>query len=366
MKALETILVGTVFSPRSDAAVKTAVTLAKTFESKIVLLHAVNEQAYALIAEHPGIPELERRLRERHLRADVEGVRDAEVVVRRGSAAEVICNTAGLENADLIVLGAGGPPGASEPRLSTTTARVIQRASTPILAVVTHTPEVPRHILCPVDTSDASRRALRNAHLLSQKFQAKLTVLHVLEPLSSLYAGIDMPDDSVELGFISPQKQRFDRFIAGLDFRDASWNIQTRRGRPHEQILAEVKKSGVDLLVMGTVGNAGVARFLLGSVTHKVTRQLPCSILTVKARDVLKQRIEADLKSVEECLRRGKGLLEDGFAADAIQEFDRCLAVSPTLVSAWDGKAQAYEQLGDGAGAALSRENAKRIRAFQE
>ena len=88
MKPLDTILVGTIFSSRSDAAVRTAITLAKTFQSKVVLLHAIHERVYSLIAEHPGIPELERRLREEHIQAGVEGVRDVEIVIKRGAEEE--------------------------------------------------------------------------------------------------------------------------------------------------------------------------------------------------------------------------------------------------------------------------------------
>jgi len=46
-------------------------------------------------------------------------------------------------------------------------------------------------ILCPIDFSATSRRALQYAVTVSQKFGAELTVLHVLEqvPLATAYAG---------------------------------------------------------------------------------------------------------------------------------------------------------------------------------
>jgi Flp pilus assembly protein TadD len=76
--------------------------------------------------------------------------------------------------------------------------------------------------------------------------------------------------------------------------------------------------------------------------------------------------MEADLKSIEQSMRRGQKLLEDGFAADALEEFDRCLVISPTHADAWYGKAQAYDQMGDNVSATRSRENAERLRAFRE
>jgi len=364
MKPLDTIVAGTVFGPRSDAAVRIATTLAEAFRSKTVLVHAVHEQAYSVIAEHPGIPELERRLRERHAQSGNVNAADVEVVVVRGSAARAIVETAATRFADLIVVGAGTPTDSGESRIGSTTSRVVRNSPVPVWIVAPNAAAKPSKILCPVDTSEASRRALKNAHFLSQVFEADLTVLHVLEPLSTLYAGIDMPDDAVEMGFLSPQKQRFEEFLGDLGFRDESWSVTTLRGKPHEQIIAHARESSTDLIVMGTVGRAGVARLLLGSVTEKVTRQLPCSILTVKAKELVSLRVESDLESIDKCLLGGRQLLEAGEAAKALREFDRCLSISPTLVVAWNGKAQAYEHLGENARAAQSRENAERIAAW--
>jgi hypothetical protein len=171
-----------------------------------------------------------------------------------------------------------------------------------------------------------------------------------------------MLGDGAERGFVAPQKLKFEKFISSLDFRDRRWITKIRKGRPHEQILAEVAASSIDLLVMGTIGKSTVARFLIGSVTEKVIRQLPCSLLTMKARDLVRLRFDADLETLDESMCRGAELLEDGFANEAIREFDRCLVLSPTLAGAWDGKAKAYEQLGDTSGAEQARENARRIR----
>jgi Flp pilus assembly protein TadD len=82
----------------------------------------------------------------------------------------------------------------------------------------------------------------------------------------------------------------------------------------------------------------------------------------MKAQDMVRLRFDADLETLDECMCRGIELLDDGFAKEAIREFDRCLTVSPTLVGAWDGKARAYEQLGDASGAVQAKENARRIR----
>jgi nucleotide-binding universal stress UspA family protein len=342
--------------------VRTAQALAQAYQSKLLLLHVIPERVYPLMIEDPGIPELEKRLRERHLRSRAGGGGEVDVVVDKGSAAAVICDAATSHSADLIVMGARSTTAAADSGLGATADRVVRKAPMPVWIARPGMPEAPREILCAVDSSDASKRALRNAHHLCRRFRANLTVLHVVEPLHTVYSGMVMLGDGVERGFVTPQKLKFEKFISGLDFRDSSWTTKVRHGKPHEQILAEVCEAGIDLLVMGTIGKSSIARFLIGSVTEKVTRKLSCSLLTMKAQDMIRLRFDADLDTVDGSMCRGKELLDDGFANEAMREFDRCLIVSPTLAAAWDGKAKAYEQLGDASGADQARENARRIR----
>jgi len=367
MQLLETILVPTVFGSGEDPGIETAKALAKAFGSRIVLLHVVHGDVYPVIAEHPGIPELERRLRARYLEQSASGGEDVEIIIERGAASTAICETAESCNANLIVMPACTPHANTEgrlettARLGTTTERVIRRAATPVWAVRAGAPTTPQNLLCPVDGSDASRRALKNAHHLSKVFEAKLTVLNVQEPFSVLHTGVVLTG-AAEMSSVYPHKKSFDEFLSSLDFRDEGWIRKSRSGRAHEQILAEIEQGDIDLVVMGTVGKTTVARFLIGSVTQKVTRSMPCSVLTMKAQEMIRLRMDADLRSLTEGLDRANDLLKSGFAFEAIREFDRCLVVSPTLATAWEGKALAYDQIGDSTGAAQARENAKRIR----
>jgi universal stress protein E len=113
---------------------------------------------------------------------------------------------------------------------------------------------------------------------------------------------------------------------------------------------------------MGTVGKTGVERILLGSVTHKVLQELPCSVLTMKEEDVVRLRLESAISAIEEHFMRGQQLLESGLLAEAVREFDQCLLSSPTYAAAWKGKALAYERLGEKDQAEAARAAAKRIR----
>ena len=53
-------------------------------------------------------------------------------------------------------------------------------------------------------------------------------------------------------------------------------------GHEAEEILKAAKRIRADLVVMGSKGLTGLRRFLLGSVSHKVVRYAPCSVLVVR------------------------------------------------------------------------------------
>lgn len=53
-------------------------------------------------------------------------------------------------------------------------------------------------------------------------------------------------------------------------------------GHEAEEVLKAAKRTRADLVVMGSRGLTGLRRFLLGSVSNKVTRHAPCSVLVVR------------------------------------------------------------------------------------
>jgi nucleotide-binding universal stress UspA family protein len=58
-----------------------------------------------------------------------------------------------------------------------------------------------------------------------------------------------------------------------------------RTGTPHQEIVDLATEEGADLVVMGTHGRSGLNRVLIGSVTERVIRFVPCPVLTVRKPD---------------------------------------------------------------------------------
>jgi nucleotide-binding universal stress UspA family protein len=53
-------------------------------------------------------------------------------------------------------------------------------------------------------------------------------------------------------------------------------------GRVADQVCDYARQYGVDMIVMGSHGRAGLKRALLGSVSHAVANQAPCAVTIVR------------------------------------------------------------------------------------
>jgi nucleotide-binding universal stress UspA family protein len=134
-----------------------------------------------------------------------------------------------------------------------------------------------RHVLCPVDFSDASSRALDHAAAIARWYNARLTLLTVFT-ISSV---MDVPArtlDDAERARLTRALQRLSARVPGtvtttIEVAEAS--------EAHEAILARAKEMHADLLVMGTHGRSGFRRLAMGSVTERVLRDPPCPVLVV-------------------------------------------------------------------------------------
>jgi nucleotide-binding universal stress UspA family protein len=139
-------------------------------------------------------------------------------------------------------------------------------------------------ILIPVDFSDCSTAAVTMGRALTDICGAELTALHV-HPY-------DPPvGDAIAFGTLSPpldEKTRavlIDRLGALVtpgDIDGRRIELVVREGSAAEEIL-EYAGHGTDLIVMGTHGRRrALDRLFVGSVTGRVSRKAPCSVLTIR------------------------------------------------------------------------------------
>ena len=136
-------------------------------------------------------------------------------------------------------------------------------------------------ILVPVDFSEPSNHALRVAVDLAKQYGGALRMLHVFD-VPPAYAGMDMTPMDLMTPMFDAARRQLDAAVDGVRAEVPDASAVLGQGSPWREILAEVEKSGADLVVMGTHGRRGLDRALLGSVTEKVVRLSPVPVLTVR------------------------------------------------------------------------------------
>ncbi len=134
-------------------------------------------------------------------------------------------------------------------------------------------------ILVPTDFSPPSEAALAYGRKLAHQYASALHLLHIAEN-PFLRAAVSDRRALEE----AAARWLQDR-LTDADRRRGSVTIVERSDEPATEILRYAKSAGIDLIVMGTHGRAGLARVVLGSVAEAVVRAAPCPVLTVHSAE---------------------------------------------------------------------------------
>jgi nucleotide-binding universal stress UspA family protein len=138
------------------------------------------------------------------------------------------------------------------------------------------------NVLIAVDGSECSEAAVREVIQIRPK-DAQIRVLHVIEPLPAMegwaYAVNWEP-------ILRDQRKEAERVVAEATrvLRDAGFTVATaiEEGSSKSIIVEAASQWPADVVVVGSHGRKGLARFLLGSVSEGVARHAPCSVLIVR------------------------------------------------------------------------------------
>jgi nucleotide-binding universal stress UspA family protein len=138
-------------------------------------------------------------------------------------------------------------------------------------------------ILVPLDFSRASMDALKYAVALARKFAATVHLLHVTAPDEAASPGAAHNLRRTANAVLSA-RERLARTHEKHLFPFWSENTHIRTGQSFHEICEQAREIDADLIVIGTRGNSGLKRVLLGSTAERVVRFAPCPILVVRKR----------------------------------------------------------------------------------
>lgn len=145
-----------------------------------------------------------------------------------------------------------------------------------------------KRILCPIDFSDFSLRALDQAGELATHFGAELCVLHVVQSPETSFALYPYGGE-VTWNIADYQKEvregaeRELRKIVERSHQSIEVRPLLREGNAADEIVNAAELGHIDLIVIATHGLGGWRHLVFGSVAEKVIRLAPCPVLVLRA-----------------------------------------------------------------------------------
>jgi nucleotide-binding universal stress UspA family protein len=211
------------------------------------------------------------------------------VVVEGDPAAEIAKESKG---ADLVVMGTHGRSGFEALLLGSVAEKVLRKCACPVLTVPRHSrgtrpDERPmfKNIVCCVDFSEASLKALELALSLAREADSRLRLLHVVEWLPEVEGPegtlFDLSDQGEAL-----RRSGLERLRALIPEGAREWchpEAVIVLGKAYRAIVKAAQEPRADLIVMGVTGRGAFGRVLFGSTTAQVVREAACPVLTIRA-----------------------------------------------------------------------------------
>jgi nucleotide-binding universal stress UspA family protein len=146
-----------------------------------------------------------------------------------------------------------------------------------------------KRLLVAVDGSDNAARAARVAIALAEKFNAELIVCHAIQTPFYSFAqdGLAVPADVLK-DYVAAAREdakiMVDKLVqlAHAYHVNAVSLIQENIFSVVEAIVNLAESRGVDLIVIGTRGQTGFKKLLMGSVSSGVMNHAHCPVLVVR------------------------------------------------------------------------------------
>jgi nucleotide-binding universal stress UspA family protein len=289
------------FSEISRHAFDRALAVARSYHGEVAVLHVLQLPAHlpALAYQPAGPGPLGFEVPDRaHISSELsrflglEHAPDVPVrqeIVEAGAVHKEILIQASRMSADLIVMGTHGRSGVDHLFLGSVAEKTLRTSPVPVLTVPPRAPEhaaagIPfRSVLCAVDFSSDSARALSYAASLAQHAGGRLTIMHVVELMVLGYdpRGGNFDIDGLSKAAVTLARTQLQEYAATVTAGAGGIETVLGDGKPYKDILREAEQRRADLIVVGVHGRSALDRLVFGSTADNLVRRATCPILTV-------------------------------------------------------------------------------------
>ena len=142
--------------------------------------------------------------------------------------------------------------------------------------------DLPKHILVPTDLTEASALEASKARAIADVSGAEITVLHIVDYAPPKHIAHGLPENlSSVAGLVDQAMSYLSDWTKKAGIGDSTCMVKV--GSPKRIIVDTARDLGVDLIIMSTQGERGIAR-IVGSTTHGVLRDAVCDVWVVHPR----------------------------------------------------------------------------------
>lgn len=281
---MKRILVATDFSTRSDRALRRATLLARQYSAEIAVVHVINDDQPSRLMK---AEEREARNLLDGLAATVSEIDrlQCETRLMLGEPFQAIAEMAEAASADVIVMGPHRLQALRDVFIGTTIERTIRHSHRPVIMANAVPAGHYDRILVATDLSDGSSKAIAKARKLGILDHTETLVVHAFDvPAQSMMIRSSMTMDQLK-DYVAEQEERaadeVREFLEKIELRPSRSIVQLIELSAPETIRDCVRKQKADLVVVGTHGRTGLAKFFLGSVAEEILRRSEVDVLVV-------------------------------------------------------------------------------------
>ncbi len=146
-----------------------------------------------------------------------------------------------------------------------------------------------KRILVAVDSSQNAQRALEAAVEMAKGLKAELRIAHVVYVPTLFWSmgvpGSAVPTDKIEADAEAVARQLLAdavKFAKDSGVTSVKDELVTDLVSPYQGIVQLAERDDADLVVVGTRGNGGFKKLLLGSVANSILHYAGCSVMVTK------------------------------------------------------------------------------------
>jgi nucleotide-binding universal stress UspA family protein len=284
-------------SELSGRALAPALEVAAKPGGEITLLRALVPQSVFARALEGADPHIEEWVAESQAAERIDAQKYLERLQKTNCRDDILVNISLMEDDalssildsavehDLIVMSTHGRSGLTKWVMGSVAEKVLASATCPVLVIRAATPI--RRILIALDGSSFSESALAPGLELALRLNAHVTLLRIVDKVSSLerveLAGLGATElaNKLQNGLVCEAENYLQSLLMPMGELTIERKVVVSNTAAF-QIADFAQRNQIDVIVMATHGRTGLSKWVYGSVADKVVRGAACSMLVIR------------------------------------------------------------------------------------